>query len=445
MVILIKNAYILTMDKEFSEFTGNILIENDKIVKISKEEIKDIEKDTKIIDAKGKIAMPGFVQPHIHLCQTLMRGIADDMELLDWLKLRIWPFEGAHDEESLAISAKLGLAELIKGGTTSIVDMETVHHTDLAINEIYKSGIRAITGKVMMDYGSDVPKSLMETCDDSIKESVSLLEKWHGADGGRIQYAFTPRFVVSCSEKLLLEVAELSKFYKVKVHTHASENRGEIAFVEVDRGMRNIDYLKKVGLLSEDLILVHCIWLNDLEMEEIKNSGTKIVHCPSSNMKLASGVCRVPELSNLGIDIGIAADGAPCNNRLDIFSEMKLASLMQKVRLGPTVMNCKEVLYMATMGGAKVMGLQDEIGSLEMGKKADVILMNLNSIASTPSFNVDVMSSIVYSASSNDVDTTIVNGKILMENRKLTTLDEGEIIENSNRSIERLWKKLRLI
>lgn len=445
MVILIKNAHILTMNKEFSEFNGNILIKGEKIVRISKDEITDIDKDTKIIDAKGKIAMPGFVQPHIHLCQTLMRGIADDMELLDWLKLRIWPFEGAQDEETLAISAKLGLAELIKGGTTSIVDMETVHHTDVAINEIYKSGIRAITGKVMMDYGSDVPKSLMESCSDSIKESVSLLEKWNGKDNGRIQYAFTPRFVVSCSEKLLLEVAELSKFYKVKVHTHASENRGEIAFVEQDRGMRNIDYLKKVGLLSKDLILVHCIWLNDLEMEEIKNSGTKIVHCPSSNMKLASGVCRVPELSKLGIDIGIAADGAPCNNRLDMFSEMKLASLMQKVRLGPTVMNCKEVLYMATMGGAKVMGLQDEIGSLEEGKKADIILMNLNSIPNTPSFNVDVMSSIVYSASSNDVDTTIVNGKVLMENRKLTTLDEKDIMESSNKAIERLWKKLRLI
>lgn len=445
MDILIKNAYVLTMDKEFSEFTANILIKDDKIIKISKDKIEDVNKHTKIIDAKGKIAMPGFVQPHIHLCQTLMRGIADDMELLDWLKLRIWPFEGAHDEESLSVSAKLGLAELIKGGTTSIVDMETVHHTECAINEIYNSGIRAITGKVMMDYGSDVPESLMENCEASIKESVALLEKWHGKDGGRIQYAFTPRFVISCSEKLLKEVAELSKFYKVKVHTHASENRGEIAFVEKDRGMRNVDYLKKVGLLSENLILVHCVWLNELEMEEIKSSGTKVVHCPSSNMKLASGVCRVPELKKLGIDIGIAADGAPCNNRLDMFAEMKLASLMQKVRLGPTVMNCREVLYMATMGGAKVMGLQNEIGSLEVGKKADIILLNLENLSNSPSFNVDVMSSIVYSASSCNVDTTIVDGKILMENRKLLTLDENKIICDSNKSIEKLWKKLKLL
>lgn len=443
MRILIKNALIVTMDSKMSKFKGDLLIDGDKISKISREKSIEGQFD-KIIDGVGKVVLPGFIQPHVHLCQTLFRGTADDMELMDWLKKRIWPLEGAHDEESIYYSAKLGLSELIKGGTTSIVDMETVHYTDNAISAMYESGMRCITGKVMMDYGNEVPASLMENKDDSIKESIALLKKWHKKDGGRIEYAFTPRFAVSCTDELLREVAKLSREYSVKVHTHASENRGEIAFVEQDRGMRNVMYLKDTGLLGENLILVHCIWLNDSEMEAIRSSGTKVVHCPSSNLKLASGVARIPELMDMGINVGIAADGAPCNNNLDIFTEMKLSSLIQKLRLGPKAMDCKKVLYMATMGGAKVMGKANEIGSIEEGKKADIIIMNLNKIHNAPTVNVEVESQIVFSAKSEDVETTIVDGKILMENKKLATMNEQEIIKKSNDSIERLCKKVNL-
>ena len=443
MKLLIKNVYIITMNNNFSKFKGNIVISDDKIEKISEHDIHG--KFDKVIDGEGLTALPGFVQPHIHLCQTLFRGSADDMELMDWLKKRIWPLEGAHDEESIYYSAKLGISELIKCGTTCIADMETVHYTDDAIRAIYESGIRAITGKVMMDYGSDVPKTLMENTDESINESVRLLKKWNGKESGRIEYAFTPRFVVSCTEELLLKVKKLSMEYGVKVHTHASENRGEIAFVQKDRGMRNVDYLKKIGLLSKNLILVHCIWLNEEEMQEIKESGTKVVHCPSSNLKLASGIAKIPELMDMGIDVGIAADGAPCNDNLDIFMEMRLSSLIQKVRLGATAMNCRKVLYLATMGGAKVMGKEKEIGSIEEGKKADIILLDLNKVHNAPLCHADVESTIVYSAKSEDVSTVIADGKILMEDRKLTTLDEDEIMKNCESSMERLCKKVNII
>lgn len=322
--------------------------------------------------------------------------------------------------------------------------MESVHYTDRAIQAIYESGIRAITGKVMMDYGSDVPKTLMEDRDRSIKESVELLKKWHGMDGGRIEYAFTPRFVVSCSEELLLEVEKLSKQYGVKVHTHASENRGEIEFVEKDRGMKNITYLKKLGLLDENLILAHCIWLNEEEEELIKTSNTKVVHCPSSNLKLASGVAKIPELMDMDIDIGLASDGPPCSNNLDAFIEMRLSSLIQKVRLGPKAMDCSKVLYLATMGGAKVMGKEKEIGSIEEGKKADIIILDLNKVHNAPSFRGNIESQIVFSGKTENVDTTIVNGKILMEGRKLINADEADIIENCNKSIERVWKRAGL-
>lgn len=443
MKLLIKNVYIVTMNNNFSKFKGNIVINDDKIEKISEHDIHG--KFDKVIDGEGLTALPGFVQPHIHLCQTLFRGSADDMELMDWLKKRIWPLEGAHDEESIYYSAKLGISELIKCGTTCIADMETVHYTDDAIRAIYESGIRAITGKVMMDYGSDVPETLMENTDESINESVRLLKKWNGKDSGRIEYAFTPRFVVSCTEDLLLKVKKLSMEYGVKVHTHASENRGEIAFVQKDRGMRNVDYLKKIGLLSKNLILVHCIWLNEEEMQEIKESGTKVVHCPSSNLKLASGIAKIPELMDIGIDVGIAADGAPCNDNLDIFMEMRLSSLIQKVRLGATAMNCRKVLYLATMGGAKVMGKEKEIGSIEEGKKADIILLDLNKVHNAPLCHADIESTIVYSAKSEDVSTVIVDGKILMEDRKLTTLDEDEIMKNCESSMERLCKKVNIV
>lgn len=440
MRILIKDAYVLTLDENFSKFKGNIVIKDDKIEKISKEPLEG--SFDKIIEAQGKVAMPGFVQPHIHLCQTLFRNLADDMELLDWLKYRIWPLEGAHDEESIYASARLGLAELIKSGTTAIVDMETVHHTDYAIQAIYESGIRAITGKVMMDYGSEVPSTLLEDKDSSIKESIELMRKWHLCDNGRIEYAFTPRFVVSCSEELLIEVSKLSKLYGVKVHTHASENRGEIEFVEADRGMRNVTYLEKVGLLNENLILAHCIWLDEEEIDLIKKSGAKVTHCPSSNLKLSSGIAKIPELLEKGITVGLAADGPPCSNNLDPFIEMRLSSLIQKVRLGPTSMDAKTVLYMATMGGARVMGKEKEIGSLEAGKKADIILLDLNKAHCSPSFNENVESQIVFSGKAENVDTTIVDGKILMENRTLLLMNEKEIVESANRCIKRVWDRL---
>lgn len=442
MKILIKNALILTMDEKLSKFKGNIAITDTRIEKISKSEIEGTF--DKVIDADGKIAMPGFVQPHIHLCQTLFRGTADDMELLDWLKYRIWPLEGAHDEESIYYSAMLGISELIKGGTTSIVDMETVHYTDNAIKAIYDSGLRAITGKVMMDYGTEVPASLMERKEDSIAESVKLLKKWHKADDGRIEYAFTPRFVVSCSEELLLEVSKLSKEYGVKVHTHASENRGEIAFVQQDRNMRNINYLKKVGLLNENLILAHCIWLNDEEVELISKSNAKVVHCPSSNLKLSSGIAKIPELLERGVNVGIASDGAPCSNNLDAFMEMKLSSLIQKVTIGPKAMDCKQVLYLATMGGAKVMGKEKEIGSIEEGKKADIIILDLNRVHNAPSFNENEESQIVFSGKTENVVTTIINGKVVMENRKLLNIDEENIIKMCNRSIENVWNRAKI-
>ncbi|WP_026476209.1 5'-deoxyadenosine deaminase [Alkaliphilus transvaalensis] len=432
--ILIKNGTIVTMNKEREIFKGDLLIEGNLI----KEVARKIEiEEAIIIDAEGKVVIPGLIQTHIHLTQTLYRGQADDLELLDWLKERVWPLEGSHTAESNYISAKLGIAELIKGGTTSIIDMETVSHTEAAFEAIIESGIRAISGKCMMDYGSGLPASLMEKTEDSIDESIKLLKKWHGKGNGRLQYAFTPRFVVSCSEALLIKVRDLAIEYDVMIHTHASENRGEIELVQQDRGMRNINYLHHLGLTGEKLVLAHCIWLDDEEMKILADTGTKIAHCPNSNLKLASGIAKIPELLKMGANVSLAADGAPCNNNLDIFQEMRSAALIQKARLlSPTVMPAHQVFEMATLGGAKAMRMENQLGSLEKGKLADVVIMDLNKLHIGPNYEADIISQLVYSASASDVETTIVDGKILMVNRELQTLNEKEIMTEANRILQ---------
>lgn len=437
--VLFKNAQIVTMDKNGSVKTGDVLVKNGVIAQIGSS--VGVLADT-VIDATGKVLLPGFIQTHIHLCQTLFRGRADDLELMDWLKRRIWPLEAAHDEESVYYSAMLGIGELLRSGTTTILDMETVHHTDSAFRAIEESGIRALSGKVMMDHGDEVPQPLREKTAQSLQDSVDLLEKWHGRDNGRISYAFCPRFVVSCTEELLMGVRDLSKLYGVKVHTHASENKGEIGLVERDRGMRNVVYLDRIGLASPDLILAHCIWLDEEEKRIIKDRGVKVTHCPGSNLKLASGVAEVPDLLGRHIQVGIGSDGAPCNNTLDMFSEMRMTALAQKTLHGPTAMNAKQVLRMATIGGAEVLGMEDEIGSIETGKKADLILLELNEFHAYPSFEADPYSRIVYSAGYSDVDTVMVGGKLLMQNKLLLTVDKGTVLREADRSIERLLKRI---
>ncbi|NIK68953.1 5'-deoxyadenosine deaminase [Paenibacillus sp. BK720] len=437
---LIRNAVIMTMNASDEILIGDVLVKDNKIAQIGPN-IQDIEVD-RIIDARGKVLLPGFIQTHIHLCQTLFRGRADDLELIDWLRQRIWPLEAAHNEESVYYSALLGIGELIRSGTTTILDMETVNHTESAFQAILESGIRAVSGKVMMDYGTEVPLPLQEKTEQSLKESVELLEKWHGAAGGRIEYAFCPRFVVSCTEELLVGVRDLSAQYGVKVHTHASENREEISIVEAERGMRNVIYLDHIGLARPNLILAHSIWLDEKEKRIIKERGVKVTHCPGSNLKLASGVAQVPELLREGIDIGIGADGAPCNNNLDMFQEMRLTAFIQKVKHGPTVMNAKTVLRMATMGGAHVLGLEDKIGSIEVGKLADLQLLDLEDFHVYPSFDADWYSRVVYAATRGDVDTVMIDGQIVMEGRIMKTVDKPLVLREADRTLKELLARL---
>lgn len=419
--LLIKNATVITIDAGNRIFTGDVLIVDGRIAAFD-----DATDADEILDASGRLLLPGFVQTHIHLCQTLFRGAADDLALIDWLKQRIWPLEAAHTAESLRLSAQLGIAELIRGGTTCALTMETVNHTDEVFRVVEESGFRATVGKCLMDAGADVPEALQEKTDASLAEAVRLIERWHGAANGRIRACFAPRFAVSCTRELLEQVAQLSRERHVLVHTHASENRDEIALVEQNTGLRNISYLQAVGLTAPHVVLAHCIWLDEHEMTILQQTETKVAHCPSSNLKLGSGIAPINEMLERGIFVSLGADGAPCNNRLDQFIEMRTAALLQKVRCGPQAVPALTALRMATIEGAKALGLSDEIGSIEIGKKADLILLNLNQLHSSP--QPDLVSTIVYSAQASDVETVLIDGQIVMRDRHLQTLNEADII-----------------
>ena len=430
--ILIKNGAIVTMDSRDSIVRGDLLVVDGRI--------KDVggsgqTADT-VIEASDCAVIPGFVQTHIHLCQTLFRGAADDLALIDWLKQRVWPMEAAHSASSIRASARLGIAELIKGGTTCALTMETVNHTSEVFKVVEESGFRATVGKCMMDKGDEVPAALQEQTANSIAESLSLLDEWHGKANGRIRYCFAPRFAISCTRELLEEVAALARGRGVMVHTHASENRTECELVQQESGVRNIVYLDSVGLTGRHVALAHCVHLSVDEIEILKTTGTNVVHCPSSNLKLGSGIAPIAKLLEEGVSVSLGADGAACNNRLDMFTEMRTAALLQKVLHGPEVLPASRVLRMATIDGARALGLAADIGTLEVGKRADVSVVRLDRLHSTPVS--EVVSALVYSAEVDDVETVIVDGEVLMKERSLLTLDESEIISTAISEAEKL-------
>jgi len=437
--LIIRNATIITMDSSDRIVHGSVVMEDGLITGVG--EIDDEEgSGAEELDAAGRILLPGFVQTHVHLCQTLFRGTADDLSLIDWLKKRIWPLEAAHTPDSIRASALLGIAEMIRGGTTAALTMETVNHTRDVFQVVEESGFRATVGKCMMDLGDDVPRDLIEDTDTSISESMRLAEEWHGRDEGRIRYAFAPRFAVSCSRMLLEQVARLAANHGIQIHTHASENLDEIQMVRQLTGKRNIEYLDEVGLTGKRSVFAHCIHLDDREMEILRETGTRVAHCPSSNLKLASGIARVKEMIERGISVSLGADGAPCNNRLDMFTEMRTAALLQKVVNGSDTLPARRVLRMATIDGARALGLDDSIGSIEPGKRADLQLINLECLHTTP--HPDPVSAIVYAADRSNVESVIVAGRFLMRDGMLTTMDESQVIERGRSEARKLMDEI---
>jgi 5-methylthioadenosine/S-adenosylhomocysteine deaminase len=409
---------------------GAVSVQDGRIVSVGVEPA--VHHET-IVDARGAYLLPGFIQTHVHLCQTLFRGYADDMPLLDWLRRRVWPLEAAHTPATLRASARLAAAELLLSGTTTVLTMETVHDTDVVFEALEGMGLRAVVGKCMMDSDRQVPPRLQEKTRASIDESVALRARWHGKANGRLHAAFAPRFAVSCSRELLEAVADLSARNRAIVHTHASENRDEIELVRtLSGGLTNLEYLSDTGLATPHLCTAHCVWVTEAEQRIMAERDVKVLHCPSSNLKLGSGIAPVAELRARGISVSLGADGAACNNRLDMFEEMRLASTLQAVRQRPGALTARDALWMATREGARALGLDREIGSVEVGKRADLILVERDRPHMAP--DADPWSSLVYAARGGDVRLTMVDGEILTRDFSLTKQDVAAISSDARRA-----------
>jgi 5-methylthioadenosine/S-adenosylhomocysteine deaminase len=416
---------------------ADVLVENGRIKTVGRSDGRTAGRSKPTtIDCTGLVILPGLIQAHIHLCQTLFRGLADDLSLEAWLSKRIWPLEAAHTEASIHASAMLGAAELLLGGTTAILDMETVRHTGAAFEALDAIGIRATAGKCLMDASSN-PSSLRESTDQALAESAELCARWHGAAGGRLRYCFAPRFAPSCTGPLLRAVSDLSERTGAQVHTHAAETPLELEIVKRETGHDEIAYLDSVGIAGPRAALAHCVWVDHDAIARLARQETNVVHCPSSNLKLGSGLAPIPEMLAAGCRVALGADGAPCNNRLDGFAEMRLAALVQKPRLGPETMPAAQVLELATLGGARALGLESEIGSIEVGKCADLIALDLGGPHVQPD-EADLISRIVYSARAPDVRHVIVDGHIVVRDGELKTGDVAGIRKTANAEARRL-------
>ena len=461
--LIIAGGTIVTMDAARRIVSGDVVVEDGRIVEIVlSHKAYDANAQTRgasaqrddaaaprhdataqRIDASGCIVLPGLVQAHTHLCQTLCRGAADDLPLLAWLRQRVWPYEAALDERAMRACARLACAELLLGGTTAILDMGTVHETDALFAAVAATGLRATIGKAMMDAGDGVPPRLRDDTRRAVDESDALAARWDGAADGRLRYAYAPRFVLSCSEELLREVG--ARVHRgARLHTHASEQEAEIELVRRERGADNIVYLESLGLSGPRAALAHCVHATDDERRRLAAGGTHVVHCPSSNLKLGSGIAPIPEMLAQGIQVALGADGAPCNNNLDGFIELRLAALLHKPRAGATAMPAETVLALATRGGAAALGLEDRIGSLEVGKRADLIVVEPRVPHAVPAFSP--VSTLVYATQSRDVRDVVVDGRLLVRDGQLTALsglDVAEVVATAQDEAARVQARVR--
>ena len=391
---------------------GRIRAMGGEALNLARRDSNDARGPVERLDARGRWVLPGFVQAHLHLCQTLLRNGPDDLELLPWLRRHVWPGEAAHDAETMAVSARLGIAESLSAGVTAILDMGTLRHSDALFEVAASSGIRYVGGNVLMDDPDTTPAYLRAPAREGLAETERLREAWHGAENGRLRVAVQPRFAVSCTDGLLRAAADLARDGDLVIHTHASENRAECALVEKRTGLGNVAYLDSVGLLTTRTCVAHAVHADESDFRVLAERGATVAHCPSSNLKLASGVCPVPELRRAGVRVALGSDGAACNDRLDPFREMRLAVLLPRARPEPAFLSPFDVLRMATWEGAAALGLDGPEGFVP-GARADVALLDPESGWSLPDdWSEEPYGAIVYSMGTENVAATVVDGVV---------------------------------
>ena len=422
MAILLRGGTLLPMSDGAGQIGGDILVSGARIAQIGTD--LQLPPDTEVVDCSGCYLIPGLVQTHVHLVQTMFRGLAEDLGLLDWLRRFIWPLEAAHDEASVRACVRLGLGELLTTGTTTILDMGTTRWGDVVAEELVRSGIRARFGQAMMDTGDRVPANLVETTRDSLDASAGLVKRWTKAGAGRIGYAYAPRFALSCTRELLEAVGMLAKMSELLVHTHSNESAEERAAVQGATGMSPIGYLAQVGIATPRTVIAHGVHVDDEELATLRESGSAVTHCPSSNLKLGSGVADVVRLRQARVTVGIGTDGVACNNELDGFAEVRLATLLARTLRGQGALTAGDALAMATREGARALHLEEEIGTLAIGRRADIVVIDSERLAGPGGTPV---ARIVFGGGSRGVRDVLVDGTFIVRGGAPLLFDPTEV------------------
>lgn len=414
---IIRNARIITMNTKLEIIRcGSILIENGKIIKICEGEI---QKDhAEITDAEGMFVMPGFINTHTHVPMTMLRGYADDLPLHQWLTEHIFPAEARMvNPENVRIASRLAFIEMIKSGTTCFNDM--YFFEDIIAEEAKKAGIRGVMGESLIDF----PTASFKTVDEGLALCESLIRKWQGDP--TIHPSVCTHAPYTCSKQTLQSAKQLADKYNALLQIHVAETRKEVEDITAQTGMPPAEYLHSIGLLDKNVIAAHGVWLNPKEIELFATTGTSIGHCPKSNLKLASGIADTDTYIKAGIHVGIGTDGTASNNTLDMVEEMRFAALLPKiVHYNPEATNARTALQMATINGARALGLENITGSLETGKSADLILVHADSSNMLPIY--DEYSAIVYAMNSKNIRSSMVNGEWIMKNRSLCHINKEE-------------------
>lgn len=444
--ILIYNAGIVTMDPERRQFNhGAILLEDDRIIEIGQSDALfrtyEDEPDVQKIDLKDRWILPGLINSHVHLSQQLGRGLGDDVNLLTWLHERIWPYESSMTEEDSYVSSMLCGIELIRSGVTCFAEPggQFVDGMGRAVTEL---GLRGILAKSTMDMGEGLPENWNESTDEALEVQIENYEKWHGKADNRIQVWFGLRTIFNNSDDLILRTKQLADDFGVGVHMHVAEIKDEVDFAKKTRGATTVTHLNNLGVLDKNFLAVHSVWLTDAEIEMYANNDVKVSHNPAAAMRVL-GFPKIPEMIDAGVCVSIGTDGAPSNNRMTLIDEMWLTSLIHKGRLlDPTVVPAEKILEMVTCDGAQALMLNAQIGALEVGKKADLIVVNPNTATMLPIH--DPIANMVTSMRNENIESVMVDGKWLMQNKKITVVDETDILNQAKEHALNIRKRAKI-
>lgn len=436
--ILIFGGTVLTMAADLPVLRdAELLIDRGRIAALGR--ALTVRPGTRLVDAQGALILPGLVQGHIHLGQTFFRGLAEERSLMPWLEERIWPLEAAHDDETAYWCTLLGAAECLLGGTTTIQDIGLGPGARGYLQGLLDSRIRALGGLCLMDSGEGLPSSMRQETDRALAEAESLGNAFDGAGEGRLSYALNPRFILSCSDDLWRGIRDLASRRSWPVHTHALEHREESALVRaLKSGRDEVEYFDEEGILASDLRMAHGVWLDEKHYGRLARQRFSVVHCPSANLKLGSGIADVVAMRRASLRVGLGCDGAACNNGLDAFQELRLAALLQKMKHGPAAFSGRDALRLATIEGAEAIGLASKIGSLEVGKQADLVILDTGAPEMLAAAGADPHDIVAFSASRARVRHVFVDGEQLVEDGRITHFDFDALRKEATRSLAKL-------